>query len=42
MAAELCDVIITAAVALHAFTDAPADTLDHHARRVGQRIKEPS
>ncbi|MFI0914195.1 MazG-like family protein [Streptomyces abikoensis] len=40
--AELCDVIITAATALHSFTDDPAATLDDHARRVGQRISRNS
>ncbi|MEV4442038.1 MazG-like family protein [Streptomyces sp. NPDC049577] len=38
VAAELCDVIITAATALHRFTDDPAATLDHHAERVARRI----
>ncbi|MFI8942703.1 MazG-like family protein [Streptomyces syringium] len=40
VAAELCDVILTAAVALHQFTDNPAETLDHHAARVGRRIDQ--
>ncbi|MFI2078533.1 MazG-like family protein [Streptomyces triculaminicus] len=38
VAAELCDVIITAATALHAFTKDPAAALDDHARRISQRI----
>ncbi|MFI9235795.1 MazG-like family protein [Streptomyces sp. NPDC053079] len=38
VAAELCDVIITAATALHAFTADPAATLDDHARRISRRI----
>ncbi|MGW2010912.1 MazG-like family protein [Streptomyces nigrescens] len=41
VAAELCDVILTAAVALHEFTDQPAATLDHHMRRVNDRMKQP-
>ncbi|MEV4740124.1 MazG-like family protein [Streptomyces sp. NPDC049555] len=38
VAAELCDVIITAATALHGFSDDPAATLERHARRVAARI----
>ncbi|MEV5508478.1 MazG-like family protein [Streptomyces orinoci] len=38
VAAELCDVIITAATALHRFTDDPAALFDEHARRVTRRI----
>lgn len=38
VAAELCDVIITAATALHLFADDPATTLDDHAHSVAQRI----
>ncbi|MFI9723552.1 hypothetical protein ACIHFE_28510 [Streptomyces sp. NPDC052396] len=40
VAAELCDVIITAATALHRFADDPAATLDRHARHVAQRMDE--
>ncbi|EMF02238.1 hypothetical protein H340_02019 [Streptomyces mobaraensis NBRC 13819 = DSM 40847] len=40
VAAELCDVIITAATALHLFTDDPAGALEEHARRVGRRVTE--
>lgn len=42
VAAELCDVILTAAVALYQFTDQPAATLDHHMRRVNQRMTQAS
>lgn len=40
VAAELCDVILAAATALHGFTDNPARTLGQHAERVGQRIAD--
>ncbi|UBI41329.1 MazG-like family protein [Streptomyces mobaraensis] len=40
VAAELCDVIITAATALHLFADDPAGALEEHARRVGRRVAE--
>ncbi|MFH8371113.1 MazG-like family protein [Streptomyces sp. NPDC018031] len=38
VAAELCDVILTAAVALHRFTDDPERFLARHASRVMGRI----
>lgn len=38
VAAELCDVILAAATALHRFAPDPAQTLDAHAARVGRRI----
>lgn len=38
VAAELCDVILAAATALHAFTDDPNGVLEAHATRVGARI----
>lgn len=38
--AELCDVILAAATALHRFTPDPATALDHHAARVAWRIAE--
>ena len=40
VAAELCDVILAAATALHRFADDPAAVLDRHAERVGRRIAE--
>ncbi|MFE6780182.1 MazG-like family protein [Streptomyces sp. NPDC057702] len=39
VAAELCDVILTAAVALHAFSDDPAATLAAHVRDVTRRTR---
>nr|WP_312866964.1 MazG-like family protein [Streptomyces zagrosensis] len=39
VAAELCDVILTAAVALHDFSDDPAATLDAHVRNVAHRLR---
>jgi hypothetical protein len=38
--AELCDVILAAATALHRFTGEPATALDAHATRVGHRITD--
>ncbi|MFT2020505.1 MazG-like family protein [Streptomyces sp. 796.1] len=38
VAAELCDVILTAAVALYGFSDDPAATLDAHLRGVTERM----
>ncbi|MGK5639399.1 MazG-like family protein [Streptomyces sp. URMC 126] len=40
VAAELCDVILTAATALHLFTDDPPATLASHARRVRRRVEQ--
>lgn len=37
VAGELCDVILTAAVALHRFTDDPAAALDGRIRHVARR-----
>lgn len=37
VAAELCDVILTAAVALHRFSDDPAAALDGRLREVARR-----
>lgn len=39
VASELCDVILTAAVALHRFTDKPEYTLNEHVRTVAQRAR---
>ncbi|WP_332840293.1 MazG-like family protein [Streptomyces buecherae] len=39
VAAELCDVILTAAVVLHEFSDDPAGTLDAHVRGVTERMR---
>ncbi|MER0244966.1 MazG-like family protein [Streptomyces sp. HSW2009] len=39
VAAELCDVILTAAVALSGFSDDPAATLDAHLRGVAERMR---
>ncbi|WP_235980447.1 MazG-like family protein [Streptomyces albidus (ex Kaewkla and Franco 2022)] len=41
VAAELCDVILTAAVALHRFTDDPAAALDEKIRQVALRSLPP-
>ncbi|HEV7625882.1 MAG TPA: MazG-like family protein [Streptomyces sp.] len=41
VAGELCDVILTAAVALHRFTDDPAATLDEKIRQVALRSLPP-
>ncbi|MCH6159369.1 MazG-like family protein [Streptomyces marispadix] len=41
VAAELCDVILTAAVALHRFTDDPAGALDAKIREVARRSLPP-
>ncbi|WP_240969168.1 MazG-like family protein [Streptomyces sp. HNM0575] len=41
VASELCDVILTAAVALHRFSDDPAATLDSRIREVGRRSMSP-
>lgn len=41
VAAELCDVILTAAVALHRFTGDPPATLDARIRAVAQRSRAP-
>jgi NTP pyrophosphatase (non-canonical NTP hydrolase) len=41
VAAELCDVILTAAVALHRFTDDPAAALDSKIREVARRSLAP-
>jgi len=41
VAGELCDVILTAAVALHRFTDDPAAALDEKIRRVALRSLPP-
>ncbi|WP_070015576.1 MazG-like family protein [Streptomyces nanshensis] len=43
VAEELCDVILTAAVALHRFTDEPARVLDERIRTVARRsLPSPS
>ncbi|MEU3959809.1 MazG-like family protein [Streptomyces buecherae] len=39
VAAELCDVILTAAVVLYSFSDDPAGTLDAHVRGVTERMR---
>lgn len=41
VAAELCDVILTAAVALHRFSDEPAAALDERIREVARRSLAP-
>ncbi|MGH3309004.1 MAG: MazG-like family protein [Streptomyces sp.] len=41
VADELCDVIVTAAVALHSFTDDPAAALDAKIRAVARRSLPP-
>lgn len=40
VAAELCDVIITAATALHGISANPEATLNHHVDRVSRRIAQ--
>lgn len=39
VAAELCDVILTAVVALHRFADDPEQAMAEHAGRVVRRIE---
>lgn len=42
VADELCDVILTAAIALHRFSDDPAGLFDDRVRRIARRSLPPA
>lgn len=40
VASELCDVVITAMVALHDWTDNPAEFLENHVNKIIRRVEK--